>query len=93
MLGDDAEAARQAQSIRARDDFPPGVADALAALAGHDRKGFEIAVGDVLASFESRDEYLEEIPVADTVMVLQALATRRGLGATLSSVLLPTDAS
>ena len=33
----------------------------------------------VLASFESRDDYLEGVPVADTVLVLRALATRRGL--------------
>ena len=31
------------------------------------------------ASFETREEYLEDIPVADTVIVLQALAAPRGL--------------
>ncbi len=44
----------------------------------------------VLGSFEKRDEYLEDIPVADTVIVLQALAERRGLAAELSSPLLPS---
>jgi hypothetical protein len=43
----------------------------------------------VLESFEQRNEYLEEIPVADTVLVLQALAAKRGLAAALSSPLLP----
>jgi hypothetical protein len=43
----------------------------------------------VLDSFETRDAYLEDIPVADTVLVLQALAARRGLEAALSSELLP----
>ncbi len=28
----------------------------------------------MLESFETRDEYLEDMPVADTVLVLQALA-------------------
>jgi len=44
----------------------------------------------VLESFETRADYLEDIPVADTVLVLQALAARRGMAAQLSSPLLPT---
>jgi len=43
----------------------------------------------VLASFEERDEYLEGIPAADTVLVLQALAEPRGLHADLDSSALP----
>jgi hypothetical protein len=43
----------------------------------------------VLESFEKRDEYLEDIPVADTVVVLQGLARPRGLEAALASPLLP----
>jgi hypothetical protein len=44
----------------------------------------------VLESFESRDDYLEDVPVADTVLVLQALARRRDLAIDLSeSALLP----
>ena len=44
----------------------------------------------MLESFERRDEYLEDIPVADTVLVLQALAARRELAADLASALLPS---
>ncbi len=43
----------------------------------------------VLRSFETRDEYLEDVPVADTVLVLQALAAGRGLAVELASPLLP----
>jgi hypothetical protein len=43
----------------------------------------------VLESFETRKDYLEDIPAADTVLVLQALAGRRELAAELSSPLLP----
>jgi len=43
----------------------------------------------VLESFETREEYLEDIPVADTVLILQALAARRGFAVELSSPLLP----
>jgi hypothetical protein len=83
------DARRVTSSLRGRDDFPRDVADALATLAAEDPPGYLIAVESVLASFERRDEYLEELPVADTVLVLQALANRRGLAADLASPLLP----
>jgi hypothetical protein len=89
-LGQDDEARPLASSLRERDDFPSDVADALATLAAEDRPGYVLAVESVLESFETRDEYLEDVPVADTVMVLQALAEPRGLTADLASPLLPT---
>ena len=88
--GHDGKARGHADAIRTRDDFPAAVGDALAFIAADDVVGYAEAVERVLESFETRDEYLEEIPVADTVLVLQALAVRRGLaGAELSSPLLP----
>lgn len=89
-LGRDAEARVHADAIRVRDDFPQDVGDALAMLAaGTDRIGYIEAIERVLESFEQRPEYLEDVPVADTVIVLQALAGRRGLAAELESALLP----
>jgi tetratricopeptide (TPR) repeat protein len=88
-LGRDEEARPVADSIRERDDFPHDVANALATLSAEDTLGYTYAVESVLESFERRDEYLEEIPVADTVIVLQALARRRGVAADLASRLLP----
>ena len=78
-----------ADAIRTRDDFPAPVGDALATLAAEDVLGYVEAVEAVLESFETRDEYLEDIPVADTVLVLQELAGRREMRAELSSPLLP----
>ena len=43
----------------------------------------------MLESFEVRETYLEDIPVADTVLVLEALAARRGLASGVRSPLLP----
>lgn len=88
-LGRDGEARPHADAIRTRDDFPGAVGDALAYLAAQDVLGYTEAVEAVLESFETRDEYLEDMPVADTVLVLQALAARRDLVATLTSPLLP----
>jgi hypothetical protein len=90
VLGRDAEARVHADAIRIRDDFPRDVGDALAFITARDVLGYAIAVESVLESFETRDEYLEDIPVADTVLVLQALAGRRDMAAELSSPLLPS---
>ena len=89
VLGRDHEAVIHADTIRTSDGFPHDVGDALAFIAAHDLVGYAYAVESVLDSFETREEYLEDIPVADTVLVLQALAARRGIADELSSSLLP----
>ena len=92
VLGRDAEAVDLAERLQLEpeDAFPRTVAEALTALAAGDGDAYGDAVGRVLVSFEERDEYLEGIPVADTVIVLEALAERRGLAAGLTSALLPS---
>ena len=89
VLGDDEHARAHADAIRIRADFPADVGDALAYLSAQDVVGYAEAVESVLESFEAREEYLEDMPVADTVLVLQALARRRGIEVELSSPLLP----
>jgi hypothetical protein len=89
VLGRDREARALADGLRTRDDFPASVADALAYIAGEDTLGYSDAVEAVLESFETREDYLEDLPAADTVVVLQAFAARRDMAAELSSPLLP----
>jgi hypothetical protein len=89
VLGRDTEARRLADELRTEDGFPHDVGDALATIAAGDRVGYVEAVESVLESFETREEHLEDVPVADTVIVLQALAARRDLAAELDSPLLP----
>jgi hypothetical protein len=91
VLGADQEAAATAGSLQqeASDVFPAPVADALAALAARDSPAYDAAIRAVLRSFEDRDAYLEDAAVADTVLVLQALAEPRALAITLTSPLLP----
>jgi hypothetical protein len=91
VLGQDDDAGRLAAELKDAQDegFPDAVADALAALAAGETRGYADAAGRVLRSFEERDAYLEDIPVADTVMVLEALAGARGMAAHPSSALLP----
>ncbi len=79
-----------ADGLRTHDGFPSDVGDALAYIAAHDPIGYIEATESVLESFETREAYLEDLPAADTVLVLQALVERRGLApAELESELLP----
>lgn len=94
VLGDWEACRVHADVARTHDKFPqPPVGDALAYLSAEDVVGYVEAVETVLESFETREEYLEDMPVADTVLVLQALAARRGMAAELwaSELLPPTD--
>jgi hypothetical protein len=90
VLGRDEEARVLADGLRTHDGFPSDVGDALAMIAAGNVVGYVEAVESVLESYERRDEYLEDLPVADTVLVLQALAGRRGMAAELTSPLLPS---
>jgi hypothetical protein len=93
VLGRDADAGPLAEELVAvpEDAFPRSVGEALVALARGDTAVYGAAVAGVLESFEERDAYLEDIPVADTVIVLETLADRRGIAARPRSALLPAD--
>jgi hypothetical protein len=91
VLDEDEHAAALAGGLRGRDDFPPAVAESLDALARSEAEGYAAAVRDLLADFESREAFLEDIPVADTVLALQALASARDLRVPLSSPMLPPE--
>lgn len=89
ILGQDSEATQLRGALEDEEAFPAAVAAALSAVARGHAEDYAVAVAAVLGSFEERDEYLEDIPVADTVIVLEALAERRGMATRLSSALLP----
>lgn len=90
VLGRDDAAADVAARIGEEGLEPAAVADALGAIARADGAAYADARVAVLRSFEERDAFLEDVPVADTVIVLDALARARGLATPqLTSVLLP----
>ena len=77
VLGRDDDAARVAAALG--EGFPGDVTAALSALAAGDLGRYRMAVASVRRSFEERDEFLEDMPVCDTALALDALAGRRGL--------------
>lgn len=91
VLARDDDAAMHAAVLVADPTFEPAaVAGALAALAAHGSPGYERVAAGVLDSFERREAFLEDVPVADTVLVLDALARARGISVDArSSPLLP----
>jgi hypothetical protein len=79
VLARDEEAGDLAATLG--DEFPGDVATALRALAAHDAEAYSAAVSSVRRSFEEREAFLEDVPVADTALALDALARRRSFGA------------
>ena len=89
VRGQDDDAAALADSLRDAESIPPAVTDSLMALAARDAAAYEAAIRALVVDFETRDAYLEDTPVADTVLALQALAAERWIVIELESALLP----
>lgn len=92
ILGEDASARSLVATL---DDgaIPSTVADTLEALTSADPPAYRRAIEALVADFEARQDFLEDLPVADTVLALQALAATRGLAVPLDSALLPAEAA
>jgi len=89
VLGDDGKAGTLVDSIAGAEAIPPAVIDSLVTLAARDASAYEVAIRALVADFEGREAYLEDIPVADTVLALQALAAERWIVIELDSPVLP----
>jgi len=89
VLGQDEDAALAVATLPGAEHIPPAVGEALAALISRDAPAYEAAIRALVADFEAREAYLEDTPVADTVLALQALAAERWIVLELTSPLLP----
>ncbi len=87
--GNDQLATRAAEVMRTGSDAFARAADAVAALAADDRDAYRAAVHAIVDDFEHRDEHLTGVAIADTALVLERLAERRGLAVHPRSPLLP----
>jgi hypothetical protein len=89
VRGDDPLARRAAAGMRAGGDAFARTAEAIDAIAAGEGDRYADALGAILADFEARDEHLTGVEIADTAMVLERLAERRGIAASASSPMLP----
>ena len=91
IAGDDEDA--QAWAVRLR-DAPEAFArtgEAIAALATHDNARYAAALEAIVRDFEQRSAHLTGVAIADTALMLETLAGRRGMGAAIESPVLPAQ--
>jgi hypothetical protein len=90
IAGDDEEASRWAARMRGGADAFDRTAEAIDALAERDRDRYRDAVGAIVRDFEERADHLTGVAIADTALMTQELAARRGIAAELQSPVLPS---
>lgn len=89
IAGDDVTAARASEGMRGGSEAFDRTAEAIAALALGDRQRYAAALVQIVHDFEERAEHLTGVAIADTAVVLQQLAARRGTAVELASPVLP----
>jgi predicted CoA-binding protein len=87
--GDDELARRAADGMLAGSEAFGRAAGAVAALTRRDRPAYAGMLAAIVADFEAREEHLTGVPIADTALVLDRVAERRGMAAHPRSPLLP----
>lgn len=91
IAGDDDDA--QAWAVRLSDapDAFARTGEAISALAAHDDARYAGALEAIVRDFERRSEHLTGVAIADTALMLESLACRRGMQAAIESPVLPAD--
>jgi hypothetical protein len=92
VLGEDEEALTWAASMGAGGEAFARTGEAIAALAARDQSRYEVALTAIVRDFEQRGGpagYLTGVAIADTAVVLEALAAWRGMAVGLESPVLP----
>ena len=89
ILGEDEEAQGWSASMGAGGDAFARTAEAIAGLAARDEARYAVALRAIIGDFEERAQHLTGVAIADTALVLCALAARRGIVVALESPVLP----
>ncbi|HEX4279834.1 MAG TPA: hypothetical protein VHZ27_03655 [Solirubrobacteraceae bacterium] len=63
--------------------------EAVSAIASDDGERYAVALAAIVLDFEQRSEHLTGVAIADTALMLEALAARRGMRAAVESPVLP----
>jgi hypothetical protein len=87
--GEDALAARAGEAMAAGGDAFARAGRAIVALARGDRAAYRGAIQAIVDDFAARTDHLTGVAIADTALVLERLAARRGLRSGVASPLLP----
>jgi hypothetical protein len=90
VLGHDRRAEAWAGSMRGASPAFDRAASAIVALADADPAGYERALGAIVEDFATRESHLTGVPIADTALMLEALAAPRGLRVGRRGPLMPS---
>ncbi len=88
-LGDDRRAEAWAGLMHGASPAFERAAAAIAALADRQRAAYAGVVGEIVEDFAGRAVHLTGVPIADTALMLEALAERLGMGAAITGPLTP----
>jgi hypothetical protein len=92
IVGDDDGAAQSAAGMRTGAGAFGRTADAIDALANHDQAAYSESLRSIVRDFEDREAHLTGVRIADTGLMLERLAERRGMAAAVDSPVLPAQA-
>jgi len=89
LVGEDGEVARWAAVMRRSPGAFARTGAALEALAEGEEEAYRRALEEIVGDFEERSSHLTGVAIADTALMLEELAGRRGMRTGLSSPVLP----
>jgi hypothetical protein len=89
IAGDDEDALAWATLVSEATDAFARAGEAISALAAHDEVRYAAALEAIVRDFEQRTEHLTGVAIADTALMLEVLAARRGMAAGVESPVLP----
>jgi len=89
ILGDDRDARLWAARMIAGDEAFARTGEAAAAIASHDGQRYAVALAAIVHDFAQRSEHLTGVAIADTALMLEALAARRGMAVGTESPVMP----
>jgi len=81
IAGDDEDAVVWAARLDGAPEAFARAGAAIAALAARDEPGYAAAVREIVRDFEQRSQHLTGVAIADTALMLEVLAARRGMAA------------
>jgi hypothetical protein len=89
IAGDDEDAHTHACAMGGGGEAFARTAAAIDGLATRDQTAYAAALEQIVRDFERRSEHLTGVAIADTAVVLETLAGRRGMAAAIKSPVLP----
>jgi hypothetical protein len=89
IAGDDEDALAWATLLSEGTDAFARAGEAISGLAAHDETSYAAALEAIVRDFEERSQHLTGVAIADTALMLETLAARRGLAAGIESPVLP----